>query len=68
MGVLGYFLIGKGVISKDIEEWGTNSEQIPLVAVSVLTVGALLFLIFRSEQAKTKMPANQIDSQASRID
>jgi len=68
MGVLGYFLIGKGAISKDIEEWGTGTEQIPLVVISVLTVGVLLFLIFRSEQAKTKMPANQIDSQASRID
>lgn len=68
IGVLGYFLIGKGVISNDIEEWGTNSEQIPLVAVSVLTVGFLLFLIYRSEQAKTKMPVNQVDSQASRID
>ena len=68
MGVLGYFLIGKGVISKDIEEWGTGSEQIPLVVISFLTVGILLFVIFRSEQAKTKMPANQIDSQASRID
>jgi len=68
MGVLGYFLIGKGVISKDIEEWGTGSEQFPLVVISFLAVGILLFVIFRSEQAKTKMPANQIDSQASRID
>jgi len=68
MGVLGYFLIGKGVISNDIEEWGTGSEQIPLVAISFLAVGILLFVIFRSEQAKTKMPVNQVDSQASRID
>ena len=68
MGVLGYFLIGKGVLSKDIEEWGTGSEQFPLVVISFLAVGILLFVIFRSEQAKTKMPANQIDSQASRID
>lgn len=64
MGVLGYFLIGKGVISKDIEEWGTGSEQIPLVLISFLAVGILLFVIFRSEQAKTKMPANHVDSQA----
>jgi uncharacterized protein len=68
MGVLGYFLIEKGVISNDIEEWGTGTEQIPLVAFSFLAVGALLFLIYRSEQAKTKMPVNQFDSQASRID
>jgi len=68
MGVLGYYLIDKGVISKDIEEWGTGTEQIPLVIFSLATVGFLLFLIYRSEQAKTKMPANQVDSQASRID
>jgi membrane protease YdiL (CAAX protease family) len=68
MGVLGYFLIGKGVISKDIEEWGTGSEQIPLVIGSILAIGVLLFLIYKTEQAKTKMPVNQADSQASRID
>jgi len=68
MGVLGYFLIGKGVISKDIEEWGTGTEQLPLVVFSILAVGALLFLIYRNEQAKPKMPVNQVDSQASRID
>jgi membrane protease YdiL (CAAX protease family) len=68
MGVLGYYLIDKGVISNDIEEWGTGKEQIPLVIFSLATVGFLLFLIYRSEQAKTKMPVNQIDSQASRID
>jgi len=68
MGVLGYYLIDKGVISNDIEEWGTGKEQIPLVIFSFLLVGVLLFLIQRSEQAKTKMPVNQADSQASRID
>ncbi|MBA4409411.1 MAG: CPBP family intramembrane metalloprotease [Bacteroidota bacterium] len=68
MGVLGYYLINKGVISKDVEEWGTGAEQLPLVIFSFSIVGFLLFLIYRSEQAKTKMPANQIDSQASRID
>jgi len=68
MGVLGYYLIDKGVISKDIEEWGTGTEQIPLVIFSLATVGFLLFLIYRSEQTKTKMPVNQVDSQASRID
>ena len=64
MGVLGYFLIDKGTISNDIEEWGTGTEQIPLVIFSFLAVGALLFLIYRSEQAKTKMPVNRVDSQA----
>lgn len=68
MGVLGYFLINKGVISKDVEEWGTGSEQLPLVIVSLTAVGFLLFVIFRREQAKIKMPVNQDDSQASRID
>lgn len=61
MGVLGYFLIGKGVISNDIEEWGTGSGQTPLMVVSVLTVAALLFLIYKTEQAKKKMPVNQVD-------
>ena len=68
MGVLGYFLIDKGLISNDIEEWGTGKEQIPLVIFSLAGVGFLLFLIYRSELTKTKMPVNQIDSQASRID
>jgi uncharacterized protein len=68
MGVLGYYFIDKGVISKDVEDWGTGSEQFPLVIFSVVAAGFLLFLIYRSEQAKTKMPMSQIDSQASRID
>lgn len=68
MGVLGYFLISKGVITKDVEEWGTGKEQFPLVIFSMVSVGYLLFLIYRYEIGKTKMPANQIDSQASRID
>jgi membrane protease YdiL (CAAX protease family) len=68
MGVLGYYLIEKGAISKDVEEWGTGSEQLPLVLLSVVSVGLLLFLIYRNESVKTKMPANQIDSQAPRID
>jgi len=68
MGVLGYYLIDKGIISKDIEEWGTGTAQIPLVVFSFFLVGALLFLIYRSEHAKTKMPVNRVDSQASRID
>ena len=59
MGVLGYFLINKKVISGDIEEWGTGSEQIPLLLFSIGSVGLLLFLIYRNEQAKTKMPVNQ---------
>ena len=68
MGVLGYYLIGKGVISNDVEEWGTGQQQFPLVIFSLAAVGFLLFLIYRGEQAKTKMPVNQIDSQAPRID
>jgi len=59
MGVMGYYLINKGVISKDVEEWGTGTEQLPLVIFSMVTVGFLLFLIYRNEQEKRKMPANQ---------
>ena len=68
MGVLGYFLIDKGTISNDIEEWGTGTEQVPLVLFSFLAVGVLLYLIYKGEQSKTKMPVNRVDSQASRID
>jgi len=68
MGVMGYFLINKGVITKDVEELGTGKEQLPLAIFSVISVSYLLYLIYRYEQGKTKMPANQIDSQASRID
>ena len=68
MGVVGYYLIDKGKISKDIEEWGTGTEQLPLILLSLVTTGLLLFLIYRNDWAKTKMPMNQIDSQAPRID
>lgn len=68
MGVIGYYLINKGSISKDVEDWGAGSEQFPLVIFSFVTVGLLLYLLYRQEQAKAKMPANQEDSQASRID
>lgn len=68
MGVLGYYLIDKGEISKDVEEWGTGSGQFPLVLISLASTGLLLYLIYRNQPAETKMPANQIDSQAPRID
>ena len=68
MGVVGYYLIDKGTISKDVEEWGTGTEQFPLVLLSLITTGLLLFLIYRNGSAKIKMPMNQIDSQAPRID
>jgi hypothetical protein len=64
MGVIGYFLMGKGIISKDIEEVGTGTGQIPYVIVSMLVVGGLLFLIYNKEGDKIKMPVNQVDSQA----
>lgn len=64
MGVVGYYLINKGTISKDVEDWGTGQEQIPLVIFSFAAVGLLMYLIYRTEQLKTKMPANQEDSQA----
>ena len=68
MGVLSYYFIDKGLISKDIEEWGTGSEQLPLVILSAALVALLMYIIYRNESIKTKMPANQIDSQAPRID
>ncbi len=68
MGVVGYYLIDKAVISSDVEEWGTRTGQFPLVLLSMVTTGLLLFLIYRNDSAKTKMPMNQIGSQAPRID
>lgn len=68
MGVLGYYLINRGTLTKDVEDWGTDSGQFPLVIASFAVLGFLLYLIYRISQPKTKMPANQNDSQASRID
>ena len=64
MGVVGYFLMGKGLISEDIEEVGTGSGQWVYVVLSLLVVGGLLYLIYQRESNKIKMPVNQIDSQA----
>ena len=67
MGVVGYYLIDKGIISRDIEKWGTGEEQFPLVLFSLASTGILLYLVYRNSPTR-KMPANQIDSQAPRID
>lgn len=61
VGVLGYYLINQGVLTEDVEKWGTGTEQIPILAFSFVSVGFLLFLICRNEKAKTKMPANPVD-------
>ena len=66
MGVLGYYLIDKGSISKDIEQWGTGPEQFPLVLFSLASVSLLLFLIYRNS-IKTRMSAQPIDSQTPQI-
>jgi hypothetical protein len=68
LGVLAYYLIDKRVISKEISDWGADSSQLPLVIFSTIITAFLLFLIYRREQAKIKMPVNQLESQASRID
>jgi hypothetical protein len=68
IGVLSYYLMDKGIISKEIEEWGTGSEQFPIALLSFVLAGLLLYLIYRGELNKTKMPMSQVDSQASRID
>lgn len=68
VGVVGYYFINKGVIPKDVEEWGTGSGQFPLALLSATIAGFLLYMIYRSGQSKTKMPMSQIDSQTSRID
>lgn len=67
MGVVGYYLIDKKIISNEIEQWGTGTDQFPLVLFSLVAAGILLFLIYRNSH-QTKMPANRIDSQATRID
>ena len=68
IGVLSYYFIDKGVVSKEVEEWGTGSEQFPLALLSFVFAVLLLYLIYRGELNKTKMPMSQVDSQASRID
>lgn len=67
MGVLGYYLMDRAVISNDIEQWGTGIEQLPILIFSIVSAGGMLYLVFRGSD-QTKMPANQIDSQAPRID
>jgi membrane protease YdiL (CAAX protease family) len=64
VGVLGYFLIGKGTISKDVEQFGTEPDDVFIVIISVVMVSWLLFLIRKGEQPGRKMPVNQEDSQA----
>ncbi len=68
MGVIGYFLINKGVITEDVEEIGVGSDQILLMIGSLIATGFLLLLIYQRDQFKLKMPVNQNDSQAPRID
>jgi membrane protease YdiL (CAAX protease family) len=68
IGVLTYYFINRGVISKDIEDWGTGYEQFPLALFSFALAGFLLYRVYRGEKLKTKMPMSQVDSQASRID
>lgn len=67
MGVIGYYLMDKTIISRDIEQWGTGSEQWPLLLFSIVSASGMLYLIYRGS-AQTKMPANQNDLQAPRID
>lgn len=67
MGVIGFYLMDNAIISRDVEQWGTGNEQFPLLLFSVASTGALLYLIYRNGD-QIKMPANQNDSQAPRID
>lgn len=67
MGVIGFYLMDKQIISRDVEQWGTGNEQLPVLLISAVSTAALLYLIYRRGD-QTKMPANQIDSQAPRID
>jgi membrane protease YdiL (CAAX protease family) len=63
MGVIGFYLMDKQIISRDVEQWGTGNEQFPLLLFSIISTGALLYFIYRDSD-KTKMPENQRDSQA----
>jgi len=64
VGVLGYFLIGKGTITKDVEDFGTEPGQLSAVIISLIVVSCLLYLIYKDEHREMKMPVNQGDSQA----
>jgi membrane protease YdiL (CAAX protease family) len=52
LGVLGYYLINKGVITNDIEEIGVGSEQLIWTLLSMIAAIFLLTLLYRSSQAK----------------
>jgi membrane protease YdiL (CAAX protease family) len=57
MGVIGYYMMHKGMISNEVEEWGTGSEEYPLLMLSLVLTTGLLYLIYRNSD-KTKMPEN----------
>ena len=55
-------------MTKEDGDIGAGLEQYPLAILSIVAVGILLYLLYRSERLKIKMPVNRSDSQASRID
>lgn len=67
MGVIGYYLMDKTIISRDIEQWGTGSEQWPLLLFSIGFTSVMLYLIYHGSD-KTKMSVNQFDPQTPRVD
>lgn len=50
MGVIGYYLMHKGLISDDVEQWGTGTEQYPLLILSLVLSSGLLYLIYRNTE------------------
>lgn len=50
MGVIGYYLMHKGLISDDVEQWGTGTEQYPLLILSLVLSSGLLYLIYRNPE------------------
>jgi hypothetical protein len=49
IGVFGYFLIYKGDLSQNIEDFGTTPEDLPYILVAAVMTAVLLYFLFRIE-------------------
>lgn len=60
MGVIGYYLMHKGLISDDVEHWGTGSEQYPILFLSLVFSSGLLYLVYRNTGSRQKILGDDI--------
>jgi len=55
MGVIAFYLMDKHIISRDVEQWGTGSEQIPLLLFNLVSTDVVHYLIYR-KHCKPQIP------------